>query len=377
MTESLENKQTATSNCGLTTLTPLKALDESPSGASHQAIGETVSKLPPKHTLTSAPPVSLSLTKNYLPHLTVGLIGVIILSLLTGAYDILNQTDGWHMFWITRVPRTLSLLLSGAALAMCGLLMQLLTQNPFAEPTTTGTTEWAGLGLTLVYAWLPAPTLFQRMSGAVVFAFIGTVIFFLIIQRLHLQSSLVLPIVGMMLGAVVSAVSSFLSLIFSLSQSLDIWFTGSFTQVQQGRYEYLWLIAVITLLVFLAAERLMIAGLGKNTATSLGLNYQRMLLLGVALVALAVGIVTAVIGQLPFLGLIVPNLVSKWRGDDLRSNLPYVCLLGMMLMTTCDLVSRTLVAPLEMPVSLILGTLGGAIFLLLLWQQAKGGYHDG
>lgn len=134
---------------------------------------------------------------------------------------------------------------------------------------------------------------------------------------------------------------------------------------------------MITVIIFLVSDRLMVVGLGKDTATSLGVNFQAVLLLGVGLVALAVGIVTAVIGQLPFLGLIVPNLVSLWRGDDLRSNLPYVCLLGMILITTCDLISRTLVAPLEMPVSLILGTLGGAVFLLLLWQQAKGGGKQG
>lgn len=316
-------------------------------------------------------------SRNYLLLLGVGLVGLIALSLKTGAYDILNQPDGWQMFWATRVPRTVSLLLSGAALSICGLVMQLLTQNRFAEPTTTGTIEWAGLGLTLAYAWLPAPTLFQRMSAAIVCAFLGTLIFFLIIQHLKLQTSLMVPIVGMMLGAVVSAVSSFLALVFSLSQSLEVWFTGSFTQVQAGRYEYLWLIALITVIIFLVSDRLMVVGLGKDTATSLGVNFQAVLLLAVGLVALAVGIVTAVIGQLPFLGLIVPNLVSMWRGDDLRSNLPYVCLLGMILITACDLVSRTIVAPLEMPVSLILGTLGGAVFLLLLWQQAKRGGKQG
>lgn len=170
-------------------------------------------------------------SRNYLPLMGVGLVGLILLSLKTGAYDLLNQPDGWQMFWITRVPRTVSLLLSGAALSICGLVMQLLTQNRFAEPTTAGTIEWAGLGLTLAYAYLPAPTLFQRMSAAIVCAFLGTSIFFLIIQRLQLQTSLMVPIVGLMLGAVVSAVSSFLALVFSLNQSLEIWFTGSFTQV--------------------------------------------------------------------------------------------------------------------------------------------------
>lgn len=318
----------------------------------------------------------LSKKVNYLLLLTVSLLLLILMSLFTGAYDIQGQADGWQMFLITRVPRTLTLLLSGSALAMCGLLMQLLTQNRFAEPTTTGTVEWAGLGLTLVYIILPAPTLFQRMTGAIVFAFIGTLIFFVIIQRINWQSSLIVPIVGIMLGAIISAVASFLGLVFNRTQSLEVWFTGSFTQVQQGRYEYLWLILIITVVIFLGADRLMIASLGKGVATGLGVNYQGLVLFGVTLIALAVGIVTAVIGQLPFLGLIVPNLVSMWRGDNLRANLPYVCLLGMILMTACDILSRVLIAPLEMPVSLILGSLGSLVFLLLL-KAFKGGNRHG
>lgn len=300
-----------------------------------------------------------------------------VLSLSIGGYDIRGQEDGWQMFWITRVPRTFALLLSGAALSMCGLVMQLLTQNRFAEPTTTGTIEWAGLGLTMVYALVPAPTLVERMTGAIVFAFVGSLIFFWILQRIQLQSSLVVPIVGIMFGAIVSAISTFVGLTFSLTQSMEVWFTGSFTQMQRGRYEYLWLIILVSWLVFKMADRLTIIGLGKDIATNLGLNYQRILLFSVGLVALAVGIVTTVVGQLPFLGLIVPNIVSLFRGDNLRSNLPYVCLLGMAIITVCDIISRTMIAPLEMPVSIILGTLGASVFIFLLLKQRGGNKHAG
>lgn len=101
-----------------------------------------------------------------------------VISLLTGVYDIRGQEDGMHMFFITRIPRTLSLMLTGAAMSMSGLVMQLITQNRLVEPTTTGTIEWAGLGLTFVYLLFPAPTLVQRMTGAILFSFIGTMLFF-------------------------------------------------------------------------------------------------------------------------------------------------------------------------------------------------------
>lgn len=294
-----------------------------------------------------------------------------IISLFTGVYDIRGQEDGMDMFFITRVPRTAALMLTGAAMAMAGLVMQLITQNRLVEPTTTGTIEWAGLGLLVVYLLFPAPTLVLRMTGAIVFSFIGTMIFFFFLRRVKLRSSLIVPIIGLMLGAVISAVSTFIGLLFQMTQNIESWFVGSFAAVQVGRYEYLWIIVMITFLIFMYANRLTLAGLGEDVATSLGVNYNRIVILGTGLISFAVGIVAAVIGNLPFLGLIVPNIVSMFRGDDLRSNLPWVCVIGMGTITVCDIISRTIIMPFEVPVSLILGTVGAVVFIAILLRQRK------
>lgn len=294
-----------------------------------------------------------------------------ILSLFTGVYDIRGQVDGMDMFFITRVPRTAALMLTGAAMSMSGLVMQLITQNRLVEPTTTGTIEWSGLGLLFVYLFFPAPTLVLRMTGAIVFSFIGTMIFFLFLRRVKLRSSLIVPIIGMMLGAVISAFSTFIGLTFQMTQNIESWFVGSFAAVQIGRYEYLWLIIIVTILIFICADKLTLAGLGEDVATSLGVNYNKIIILGTALISFAVGIVTAVIGNLPFLGLIVPNIVSMYRGDNLRSNLPWVCVLGMGVITLCDIISRTIIMPFEVPVSLILGTVGSIVFIVILLRQRR------
>ena len=299
----------------------------------------------------------------------VFILGVISLS--TGVYDIKNQADGMNMFFITRVPRTAALMLTGAAMSMSGLVTQLITQNRLVEPTTTGTIEWAGLGLIFVYMMFPAPTMVLRMTGAIIFSFIGTMIFFMFLKRVKLRSSLIVPIIGMMLGAVVSAVSTFVSLVFRMSQNVETWFVGSFAPIQIGRYEYLWFIIVVTFIIFIYADRLTLAGLGQDIATSLGVNYNRIIIMGTGLISLTVGIVAAVIGNLPFLGLIVPNIVSMYRGDDLRSNLPWVCVLGMGTITLCDIISRTIIMPFEVPVSLILGTLGSITFIIILMKQRR------
>lgn len=304
----------------------------------------------------------------------LALVIVIVLgavSLFTGVYDIWGKEDGISMFFITRIPRTVALMLTGAAMSMSGLVMQLITQNRMVEPTTTGTIEWAGLGLLCVYLIEPAPTLVARMTGAIVFFFIGTMVFFLFLRRVQLRSSLIVPIIGMMLGAVISAVSTFVGLTFQKTQNIESWFIGSFAPIQIGRYEYLWLIVVVTVIIFIYADRFTLAGLGEDVATSLGANYNGIVLLGTGLIAFAVGIVSAVIGNLPFLGLIVPNIVSMYRGDDLRSNLPWICVIGMGVITLCDIISRVIIMPFEVPVSLILGTVGSVVFIVILMRQRK------
>ena len=275
------------------------------------------------------------------------------------------------MFFTTRVPRTVALILSGAVMAMSGLVMQLITQNRFVEPTTTGTTEWAGLGLIgIMIVWPTAPIL-VRMVAAVVAATVGTTIFFLFLRRVSLRSSLVVPIVGIMLGAVVGALSTFVALQFDMLQSLGVWFAGSFTSVIKGQYEVLWIVTIVLVVVWFIADRLTAAGLGEDVATNLGINYKNVMLVGTLLIAVATGVVTVVVGNLPFLGLIVPNIVSLIRGDNLRKNLPWVALLGVGTVTACDLIGRTIIMPFEIPVSVVLGVVGAAVFIALLVRTTK------
>lgn len=298
---------------------------------------------------------------------------LLVVSLFTGVYDVVGGLDGAEMFAITRIPRTVTLVLAGAAMAMSGLVMQLLTQNRFVEPTTTGTTEWASLGLLAVMVLVPRATLLMKMTGAIVFAFAGTMVFFLVLRRVSLRSSLIVPIVGIMLGAVVGSVGTFVALQTNQLQNLGVWFAGSFTSVLRGTYEPIWIVLLVAVAVFVVADRFTVAGLGQDIATNVGVNYHRVVLLGTGLIAVATGVVTVVVGNLPFLGLIVPNVVSMIRGDDLRSNLPWVCLTGIALVTVCDLIGRTIIMPFEVPVSLILGVVGSVVFVALLLRQRRHG----
>jgi len=97
------------------------------------------------------------------------------------------------------------------------------------------------------------------------------------------------------------------------------------------------------------------------------------LFIGTALVAIAAGVTTVVVGFLPFLGLVVPNLVAIVRGDDLRSNIPWVCLTGSALVLACDVIGRVIRYPFEVPVSMILGVVGAAVFITLLLRMRDRG----
>lgn len=304
----------------------------------------------------------------------VATIGLVVLSVFTGVADITEATGAGREFtWITRIPRTTALVLAGASMAMAGLVMQLLTQNRFVEPTTIGTTEWAGLGLLMTYILAPTAGIVTKMGVAIASAFVGTMIFFAFLSRVAVRSSLIVPIVGMMFGAVVSAISTFLAIRFNLLQTLGSWFAGRFTGVEIGRYEPLWITAIVCVIVVVIADRFTVAGLGRDIATTVGLNYDRVVLLGVGLVSITTGVVTVVIGALPFVGLIVPNLVSLVRGDNLRTNIPWIFLAGIWLVTICDLIGRVIIMPFEIPISLVLGVIGSMTFVALLLHVRRFG----
>jgi iron complex transport system permease protein len=299
-----------------------------------------------------------------------------IASLFVGGYDItldtlINDPEARNMFLISRVPRTLALVFAAMAMSVSGVIMQMITQNKFVEPTTAGTAQWAGLGVLFTFIVLPGATPMVKMLIATAFAFVGTLIFIAVLRRMAVKSSLVVPLVGIMLGAVVGAVTTFLAGTFDLLQSMSAWRSGGFSGVVRGFYEPLWAVLVIAVLAYVLANRFTVAGLGKDLATNVGLRYEQIVFIGITMVAIATGVTTVVVGFIPFLGLIVPNLVSMILGDDVHKNLPWVALVGAGLLLACDLIGRVVVAPMEIPASVILGVVGATLFIVLIVRQRR------
>ncbi len=304
------------------------------------------------------------------------LLGLMAWSLLVGAGQmswpgVLTDSEMRDILLISRVPRTLALLLAGSAMSVAGLIMQMLTQNRFVEPSLAGTTQSASLGVLLVMIVNPGASVLLKMVVAVLFALGGTALFMALLQRMRIKSPLMVPLTGIMLGAIFSAVTTFLAMEFELLQSLGGWESGDFSGVLQGRYELLWTVGALTLLAMLIADRFTVAGMGREFSVNVGLNYPRILLSGMVIISAISGVVVVVIGVLPFLGLIVPNIVSLAMGDNLRRTIPWVALCGGALVLFCDIIGRLIVWPFELPVSAILGVFGALVFLLLLLRKPK------
>jgi iron complex transport system permease protein len=305
---------------------------------------------------------------------TAAVLFLALISLLIGASDLslaslFTPQEGQQaaqILLIARIPRTLALMLAGTAMAVAGTIMQMLTQNRFVEPSTAGTVESASLGLLIVTLFAPEAPVIGKMLVAAAFALAGTALFLRILGLVPLRSALTVPLVGIVLGGIISAITTFFAYRFDLLQSLNAWTTGDFSGVLRGRYELLWIAFALTALSYFAADRLTLAGMGRDFATNLGLRYRSIVSFGLIVVSMVTATIVVTVGMLPFLGLIVPNVVSMIIGDNMRRSLPWAALLGAGLVLTCDIIGRVVYYPYEVPIGTIMGIVGSALFLFLL-----------
>ncbi len=275
------------------------------------------------------------------------------------------------VFFASRLPRTVALILAGSAFAIIGLIMQLLTRNRFVEPGTTGAMDAASLALLVVLLTMPALPLWGKAIAASIGALVGVFGFLALARRIPSRSSVLVPIVGILYGGVIGAVTVFFAYRADVLQELLSWSIGDFSGILRGRYEILFFAAAAAAIAWIAADRFTVAGLGDDTARGLGLDTRAVMGLGVAIIAVVTGILMVVTGAIPFLGLIVPNIVSRLIGDNMRRAVPLVALLGAAMVLLCDIVGRVVRFPFELPISIVMGVIGGVVFLWLLVGTAR------
>lgn len=299
-----------------------------------------------------------------------------VISLFVGVAEVdlgslLTDPEAREVFALSRVPRTAALLLAGSGLAVAGLIMQHLARNRFVAPTTAGTIDAAGLGLLTATLLFAGASIMTKITIAMVFALAGTALFIAIIQRIQFKDVILVPLVGLLLGGVFSAIAEFFAYRTNLTQTMSVWMNGDFSGVIQGRYETLWLAGAVALIAYLFANRFTAAGMGRDFATNIGVNYRLWMGAGLSIAAMVTAVVVVTVGAIPFLGLIVPNIVTLMLGDNLRRVLPTTALAGAALVVLCDILGRWLIYPYEIPVGTIVGVVGSAIFLVLILRRSN------
>lgn len=266
----------------------------------------------------------------------------------------------------SRLPRTIAIILTGIAMAVAGLIIQVVLKNRFVEPSMVGATQSAALGLLLVSLFFPASAILIKMSVATITAVFGMMLFMLLIQRIPATDFLIIPLIGIVFGGIIEAITTFIAYQTDTLQMLSVWQFGDFSSVLAGRYELLWLTGGLCVIAYVIADKLTIIGLGDNIALNLGINQRQMTWIGVGMVAMMSAMVVVTVGMIPFIGLVVPNIISRIMGDKLRRSLPAVALLGASAVLLCDIIGRSIRYPFEVPVATIFGVVGTVVFLWLL-----------
>ena len=311
--------------------------------------------------------------------LAVSLLILSILSLFIGVIDLdtLSLLSGdvrqLRILIISRLPRLLALLCTGIGMSVAGLIMQQLCMNKFVSPTTGATISSAQFGILLALLFMPDSTLWGRALFAFAAAVAGTWGFVWFIQRIQFKDVVMVPLVGIMFSNIIGGITNFLAYKFEMTQALSTWLTGHFSLVLKGRYELVYLAVPLVILAFLYANHFNIVGMGRDFSKNLGVNYNVILFMGLTIAAMITASVVVVVGAVSYIGLIVPNVVSLFKGDKIRGTLADTALFGALFVLVCDMAGRIVIAPYELPIELIIGIIGSILFIILLFYRLRGG----
>ena len=310
-------------------------------------------------------------------YLFIILIILSIISLFVGVTnisvnDILSfNIDKIEILLISRLPRLIAIIGAGVGLSISGLIMQQISNNKFVSPTTAATADFAKLGILFCIMIIPGATIMQKMIISFIFAGLGTILFMKMIKAIKIKNIIFIPLIGMMLGKIIGSITTFFAYKYDLVQNISSWMEGDMSLIMKGSYELLYLSVPMVIIAFLYANKFTIVGMGEDFAINLGVNYNFVVNVGLAIVSLICAVTIITVGNIPFLGLIIPNIVSLYSGDNLKKTLYHTALLGPIFLLACDILGRFIIFPFEMSISLTVGVIGSIIFLYMIIRGSK------
>ena len=310
-------------------------------------------------------------------YLFIILIILSIISLFVGVTnisvnDILSfNIDKIQILLISRLPRLIAIIVAGVGLSISGLIMQQISKNKFVSPTTAATADFAKLGILFCIMIIPGATIMQKMIISFIFAGLGTILFMKMIKAIKIKNIIFITLIGMMLGKIIGSITTFFAYKYDLVQNISSWMEGDMSLIMKGRYELLYLSVPMVIIAFLYANKFTIVGMGEDFAINLGVNYNFVVNVGLAIVSLICAVTIITVGNIPFLGLIIPNIISLYSGDNLKKTLYHTALLGPIFLLACDILGRFIIFPFEMSISLTVGVIGSIIFLYMIIRGSK------
>ena len=310
-------------------------------------------------------------------YLLIILIFLSIFSLFIGVHnirlsDLINgDMEKISIFLISRVPRLLSILITGISLSIAGVIMQQISSNKFVSPTTAATIDSAKLGVLVSTMLFSSATIMEKMIVSLIFSIVGTVIFMKILNKVRLKNIIFVPLVGIMVGNVIGAVTDYLAYKYNMVQNMTSFLQGDFSTVLKGKYELLFLIIPLLIMAFIYARKFTIVSMGEEISANLGISYKKVVQIGVIIVSLISSLIVITVGSIPFVGLVVPNIVSMFKGDKLSETIGLTALFGGIFVLICDMIGRVIIFPYEVPISLTIGVIGSILFLILVFRRAK------
>lgn len=291
------------------------------------------------------------------------LIGVSDVSLI----DLFNlSNEGLNIMLLTRLPRLVSIIVAGVGMSISGLIMQQISRNKFVSPTTATTVDSAKLGVLVALIIFSDASPVNKMLIAFAFSMAGTFLFMYVLRRIKFKNIVFVPLVGLVLGSIIDSISTYMAYSFDLIQNVNTWLMGDFSMIIKGRYELLYISIPLIIVAYIYANKFTIVGMGEEFSINLGLNYDQILNIGIGIVAMITSLVLITVGRIPFLGLIIPNIVTIFMGDNMKKNIIPTALFGAIFLLLSDILGRLIIYPYEVSISLIVGVIGSLIFLLLL-----------
>lgn len=282
---------------------------------------------------------------------------------------LINANDEQSTLIISRLPRTLALTLTGMGLSVEGFVMQQLVQNKFVSPATIGTIEASKFGILISILLFPTYGLIAKTTISFIVTAFFSILFIVLVQRIKNKNIIFVPLLGIMFGYIINALATYFAFKNNIVQNMTGWLIGDFSNILQGNYESLYFIVPAIAILYYYANEFVVLGMGESYAKNLGLNYQQVLLIGLICVSLTVSIIVVNVGAIPFVGLVVPNIVSMLYGDNLKRMLPLSAIFGAIFLLSADIVGRWIIFPYELPIGLTIGVIGGIFFFVILLKR--------